>query len=358
MIKKLLICAAVAACLGNMASAQQTKLLTAEKHNEYGLVYSLPLTAFQIEVVVVKEIKIAGPYSKYAKVFTSNSSVISKNETNWSIESVRLTPYGVADPDNRYLMQLKPGVTTYIAVAEDGMLLAINKEVESPVTQPMSINAVEGTPATGKEYLEYVNEDFITAQSSYKQAQLLAEELMEIREAKVSLTRGTAETMPTDGRQLELMLQSLEKQEKALTSAFTGSSWKEKEVRTFSFMPEKEAKYILCKVNPNEGIVDAGSKTGEPLFVSVKMIEEPELPVDAKGDEKKLPKDAVMYNIPGVANISLSFKDQTLYQKQYPISQFGITFGLNPTMFSDKKEPSYAVFDPVTGALLDLGAVK
>lgn len=41
---------------------------------------------------------------------------------------------------------------------------------------------------------------------------MLAESLMEIREAKVSLTRGTAETMPTDGRQLELMLESLRHQ--------------------------------------------------------------------------------------------------------------------------------------------------
>ena len=34
------------------ANAQQTKLLTADKHNEYGLVYSLPTTALDIEVEV------------------------------------------------------------------------------------------------------------------------------------------------------------------------------------------------------------------------------------------------------------------------------------------------------------------
>lgn len=31
-------------------SAQQTRLLTADKHNEYGLVYSLPITVLDIEV--------------------------------------------------------------------------------------------------------------------------------------------------------------------------------------------------------------------------------------------------------------------------------------------------------------------
>ena len=36
-------------------AAQQTKLLTAEKHNEYGLVYTLPVTALDVEVTAVKE---------------------------------------------------------------------------------------------------------------------------------------------------------------------------------------------------------------------------------------------------------------------------------------------------------------
>ena len=357
MIKNLIICAIL--LLGfQLSYAQQTKLLTAEKHNEYGLVYTLPVTAFQVEVTAVKEIKKAGPFFKYSKIFTSDSQVITKDEEIWSIESVKVTPYGVPDSENRYLMQLKPGATTFMSVAEDGMLLAINKEIEPPVLEKIDLNQIEGTPANGKEYLEYVNEDFIAAQSGYKKAQILAEELMEIRDAKISLTRGTAETMPTDGRQLELMLQSLEKQEKALTSAFIGSSWKERIVRTFSFIPEKEAKYILCKVNPTEGIMDANSKNGEPIYISVKIVEEPQLPVDTKGEEKKLPKDAIMYSIPGTANISFTYNGRSLFQKQYSISQLGTIFGLNPSIFTDKKEPSYAVFDPVTGALLELGTLK
>ncbi len=81
-------------------------------------------------------------------------------------------------------------------------------------------------PVNIREYLQYVDEDFIASQSSVKQAQMLAENLMEIRDAKTSLTRGTAETMPTDGRQPELMLESLRHQEAAMTAAFTGASYK------------------------------------------------------------------------------------------------------------------------------------
>ena len=176
-MKKIIISALILLTTYILGFSQQTKLLTAEKHNEYGLVYTLPVTAFNIEVVAVKETKIAGPFSKYSKLFTSNSNVISENEVNWSIESVHMSPYGIPDSENRYLMQLKAGALTYICVADDDMLLSINKEVEIPGNAGVSVKDIEGIPMNGKEYLDFVDEDFISAKSSYKQAQILAEEL-------------------------------------------------------------------------------------------------------------------------------------------------------------------------------------
>ena len=339
-------------------SGQQTKILTAEKHNEYGLVYTLPLTAFQIDVTAIKETSVSGPFGKYSKLFTSDANIIQEDNVAWTIESVTVTPYGIPDNEKEYLMQLKPGALTFISVSEDGMLLSINKETESDEGVDESREGLIGEPVTGKEYLEYVNEDFIAAQSSYKQAQILAEEIMDIRDAKISLTRGTAETMPTDGRQLEIMLASLEKQEKALSNAFTGASWKEKIVRSFTFLPEKEGKSVLFRLSKSDGIVDANDYSGAPIYVNVKVIEEGELPVDTKGEEKKLPKDAVIYSIPGLAKLSLSYEGAQLYEKEFQMSQFGIQFGLNPNIFTDKKEPSYAIFDPATGALKELGVVN
>ena len=340
------------------AMAQQTKILTAERHNEYGLVYTLPSTAFKVEIVAVKETRLAGPYSKYAKIFTKDSQVIQKNSVEWSIESVKVTPYGIPDSDNRYLMQLKAGATTFIGVSDDGMLLSINRDPELKETEPTDIVQLEGVRTTGKEYLEFVNEDFIAAQSSYKQAQLLAEEIMEIRDARTSLTRGTAETMPTDGRQLEIMLASLENQEKALLNAFTGSTWKERVVRTFSFIPDMEGETVICKLNKTEGLVEADASSGQPVFASLSAIVEASLPLDSKGEEKKLPKDAVIYCIPGVADLTISTNNQVFSKDSYEMSQFGMLFGLNPSIFTDKKEPSYAIFDPATGALKELGSVK
>lgn len=341
-----------------VATAQQTKLLTAEKHNEYGLVYSLPVTAFEIEVTAVKEIRKAGPFYNYAKKFAGNSKAIAEDSEKWIVENVKVRPYGIADDEKQYLMQLKPGAITNICVSEDGMLLSINKEVKMPVVERTAIVAIEGNPTTGKEYLEYVNEDFLSAQSSYIQARLLAEELQEIRDAKLSLTRGTAETMPTDGRQLELMLESLDRQEKALMQAFSGNSWKERATHTFTYVPKDDNKQVLFRLSDRNGFVGADDYSGNPVYAEVSVVQTPEIPVDAKGEEKKLPKDAVIYCIPGNAELKITGMGKTFFSKAYPMSQFGMTFGLNPTIFTDKREPSFAVFDPTTGALLELGSIK
>lgn len=354
--------AAVTLALAGMlfpVEAQQTKLLTADKHNEYGLVYTLPLTALEIEVTARRTVSKAGPYWQYAGKFIGTDDVVKNDSESWMITSVSVRPYGVPDEENRYLMQVKPGATTYIGVSEDGMLLSINKEPVAP-SVPVAAAPAQAAPEpfSEKEYLKYVDEDFIASQSSVKQAQMLAENLMEIRDAKISLTRGTAETMPTDGKQLELMLRSLSHQEEAITQAFTGFVTTETVTRKFSFIPSEEGKTVLFRMSDFAGFVEPDDWSGAPVNLSVEIVSEATLPVDAKGEEKKLPKDAVCYCIPGTAKVSLVYEGNALFSKEMEFAQFGVVFGLNPTLFSNKKEQSFAVFNPVTGALEEIGDVE
>ena len=50
--------------------------------------------------------------------------------------------------------------------------------------------------------------------------------------------------------------------------------------------------------------------------------------------------------------------DNILASKAVDISQFGVVFGLDPSLFSDKKNPSFVEFSPVTGAIVRLGNVS
>ena len=358
-LKSYILAAAVAFGAVAPASAQQTKMLTADKHNEYGLVYTLPVTALEFTVTARHTSYTAGPYWQYAKKFIGTDKAVAEDYDTWEILSVDGVSYGVPDRDKEYLMQLKPGALTSICVADDGMLLAINKEVDAPAQPKTRAVADIGIKeqVNPREYLQYVNEDFLASQSTAKQAQMLSESLMEIRDAKVSLTRGTAETMPTDGRQLELMLNSLSHQEAAMTAAFLGTSSSETVTRKFTFTPSDDCREVFFRMSGFAGFVDADDLSGDPVYITVKVISEGELPVDAKGEVKKLPKDAVIYNIPGAAKVSLSFKGQTLWSEDVDCAQLGVQFGLAPQLFSDKKERSFAIFDPATGALQKIATV-
>lgn len=352
------IIAAVVAIMCSLPSlGQQTKLLTADKHNEYGLVYILPITSVRFDVTARRTVQHAGPYYQYAKKFIGTDRVVKEDNEMWEILSVTATPYGTADSDKRYLMQLKPGAVTSICVADDGMLLAINKDVQAPenVTTPESTSKPRDVGI--REFLQYVNEDFLASQSSAKQAQMLSESLMEVRDAKISLTRGTAETMPTDGRQLELMLNSLSHQEAAMTAAFVGTTETETITRTYYFTPGDNGRSTLFRMSDFAGFVDVDDYSGEPVTLTVAVTRQGELPVDSKGEEKKLPKDAVIYNIPGAAKLTLTHAGKTLWSGEVECSQYGVQFGLSPTLFSDKKARSYAIFNPTNGAIEQLGEI-
>ncbi len=362
-MRKLFLTMLSALCAGSplAAGAQQTKVLTADKHNEYGLVYSLPLTALEITVTARHDVARRGPFYQYAGKYMGTDKVITQDAESWTVTAVDVRPYGVADPEAQFLMQLKPGATTYIAVADDGMLLGINCKPEAPAAPakpdgPRAVVDLRSTLGDGTEYLQYVDEDFIASQSSAKQAQMLSESLMEVRDAKVSLTRGTADPMPTDGRQLELMLNSLAHQEEVMSRAFLGAKATETVSRTYTMTPADDGTFTLLRMSDFAGFVDADDYSGTPVKVTVKTTAEGKLPVDAKGEEKRVPKDAVMYAIPGTAKVTVEWEGRKLFEKELDFAQFGTLFGLNPLLFTDRKDPSYATFNPATGALKEIGS--
>lgn len=336
-----------------VASAQQTRMLTADKHNEYGLVYTLPKTGLVIDVTAVRTVSVPGPYYKYAKKYIGTDKVVSEASESWTPLQVKVYSRGVSAED-RYLIQLKPGALTSLCVADNDMLLAINRETgfEGVPEKPADIRSA--VPDI-KEYLQYVNEDFLASQSSASQAKMLAENLMEIRDAKVSLTRGTAETMPSDGRQLELMLKSLAHQEATMTAAFRGLEYSDTITRRYTYMPgEEEGKTVLFRLSDFAGFVEPDDYSGEPVYLDVQVTRRGEMPVDDKGEFKKLPKDAVVYNIPGAAKVKLTYGGETLWEDEMEFAQFGTQFGLQPQLFTDRKAPSAAIFNPATGALVNI----
>ena len=84
----------------NIGFAQETKRLTAEKHNEYGLIYSLPQTHLDIEVVATKTTRKAGPYYQYAEKYLGIPGAIHKTPKNGRYLPSKLHPMEYPIPKN------------------------------------------------------------------------------------------------------------------------------------------------------------------------------------------------------------------------------------------------------------------
>lgn len=358
-MKRLILTFSLAALLSQAAPAQQTRMLTADKHNEYGIVYTLPRTSLRFTIEAERTVRQAGEFFRYARKYVGSDNVVLSDSESWDIKSVSMTAVGVPDESQRYLMQMKPGQDVSVCVAGngDGMLLAVNAEAELPEAASLPADNLPDPPSR-QAYLQYVDEDFLVSQSSAKRAQMLSEALLTVRDSRLSLSRGTAETMPADGRQLELMLQSLGDQEKAMTQAFTGTVTTGTATRAFTFTPDSAAqgRQVLCRISETDGFTSPDDLSGEPVYVEVTYTIRPELPVDDKGETKRLPKDAVIYSLPATAHYTLTWRGRTICEGDTQIAQGGTVFGLDPKLFTDKKAPSAARFDASTGALISLTA--
>ena len=352
-----LVAAAVSAV---PAISQESQKLTANKLNEYGIIYSLPVTHLNVEVEAVRTVKKAGPYYKYAKKYLGVSDgVVTEDSQTWDIKDVSVSAKGVPDKDNEYLMKFKSGSAPYLLLDGNGLPLSINIEADEEVVKRKRNKYDDKDVLEGTDYASVFSEDMVASESTMKRAEAAAQKIFELRESRNDLVSGNAEQMPPDGQSLKLMLDELNRQESVLTAMFMGSTQTETKVFRFDYLPVGDvSKEVLFRVSDFNGIVDKNDLSGTPVYLSLAITEKGDLPVDEKGEAKKLPKGAVMYRIPGKAEVTLSYKGKNIARESVEVAQFGVEYGLDPKLFTDKKSPAYVIFNPESGSIRELGTVE
>lgn len=341
------------------ANAQTTQRFTAAKTNDYGLVYSLPLTELDITVETRHTRLTPGEFYNYAKRHLAIGNAVTKASTTVEIASVTIAPRGVADPDNRWQVQFKAGSAPWMLLTDDGRPLTINSDTayDYPAPKLPTAQAPEPTILETDYARQAMTQEMIRSSSMSKRAELAAARIFELRETRSDLLAGQADNPPADGRAMQLVLDNLAKQEAALTAMFAGTEQTWTTVRTITLSPTADGidNEIIARISPFDGVIDADNLAGSPLVVTVKVLEAGELPVNEKGEEKKFPKGGVAYQIPGSALVTVSYEGKTIASKEVSLAQLGVTFGVDPSLFTDKKAPSQLKFDPTTGGIVLLG---
>lgn len=357
---KRLFISAIAAVLTLGVSAQSTQKLTANKASEYGIIYSLPVTMIDITIEAEHVVKQPGEFFKYAKKYL-NADPITEPAESWTVKSITITPRGVSDPEEQYLMQFKNGSTPYLILSEDNIPLAINTEEIAPVDRPALPQAAAPTPTPLQTTAarQVITEEMMQSQSTAKRAELAAAQIYALRQSRTDLITGQADQMPPDGDAMKLVMDNIDAQEAALTAMFLGTEQRSTAVETISYTPAEETtKQVIARISALNGIVPSDDLSGDPVYLSLTVTERGKLPINEKGETKRFPKGGVAYRIPGKARIDISFDGSMMATEELDIAQYGVVFGLDPGLFTDKKAPAYLLLSPTTGSILELGAIR
>lgn len=359
-MKKLLSSFLIGASFLSVGAQQVTKL-SASKANDFGIVYSLPQTALQISLSAEGTVKTPGEFYQYAERYLGSQAAreaISKPSSTWVLTDATITPVGVPrTSDETWLMQFKSGATAFLLVNSQGLPLALGTEIEEPTLPPapeMSRKMLNASDGTAARYA--MSEDMIQSSSLAKRASLAAAQIMELRQSRQDYLTGQAEQMP-DGAALKLILDNLNAQEEALTAMFLGTTVRRTEQTTLTVTPgaNGESEMVIARLNPVKGFVEADDLSGLPVYLDVKVTDKGMMPVNEKGETKKFPKGGIAYCIPGTAQAEITFKNRPFARLNFSFAQAGVIYGLDPSIFTDKKNPAYVIFDPTTGGIRELG---
>lgn len=337
--------------------AQETTKITAGKHNDFGLAYSLPKTVAEIKIDATKITVSVGPYYQYAEKYLGVQELITEDMTYWEMDNITISTRGIANPDQSYLVKFKSGNPPSMYLSEEGTLLSINMEPAPGADKPIVKKTPSpASPSTSTSY-SVLSEEQLAAGSTAKMAEMAAKQIYRIRESRLNLVTGDVDQLPADGESFKLIMNQLDEQEAALTAMFLGTTKKEKIQKVIQIDPAQfNGKNILFRFSKYLGIVDQDNLAGVPIYLNTIITEDlrPQETEEYLKQKKKDKNKGVAYIMPGKATLTLTSENKTLKSGEFQFAQLGEVFQFPTDMFDDKKNPAKAIFVPETGAVLEV----
>ena len=320
-----------------------------------GVTYHLPDTKINITIEASCITRTPGEFYSYAERFLHIKNAVNEADSKWEINSIESESEGIPCKEKAFTIKLSSTSASNIRLNEKGIIEAINTAV--PPKTGNTPNATKSSANSRTDASQYMTEEMLTATSTAKMAELTAKEIYAIRESKLAITRGQAENMPSDGAAISLLLQELDKQEKALTELFIGRTDTTYHTYRCTIAPNDvcdTTKVVLFRFSRKMGVVDKTNLAGEPVYFNLKDLKTVTHPVvDETAKKKSAKPEGICYNIPGRARIEIYTRTRTYLEKEIAIAQFGITEVLSKTLFS-KSNTTKVLFDTATGGITSI----
>lgn len=340
--------------ISSCASAQKTVRVNAIKANNYGVVYSLPKTSFEITLLVKKTIYERGDFYPFAQRYLAINNPITENKVIYSLENIEVHNIGIPDKSNSFMVEFRPkSVDSFVSLREDGLIVAINAEPELEVLEAIKIP--EGVKSFDNPR-RYLSQETLLAGSTAKQAELVARQIFDLRRNRNDILSGEAESMPPDGNAYNVVMDEINRQEKALTELFAGSVDSEYFTVTYNIIPDNRDvdRQVIARFSEKLGPVDSDDLAGEPIYFSlINRTPKVDLQLTERDRirlEEKL-SEGIVYNIPGKADLNIEFKNKALKNIEVDVVQYGTKDVLVKKMFENNKQPVKVYFFPELGAI-------
>ena len=314
-----------------------------------GAIYLLPKTGIRIAVQVEKTTYTPGELCKYAERYLRIKEVSPTPSVSYRITGIRQEAYAVADTSKHYAIKFDAKTAaTNVRLSDDGILLGINTD---PQPQSKSLSSPHSPLSTKIDPRQYMNEETLAAGSTAKMAELIAQDIYEIRESRNLLVRGQADNMPKDGEQLRLMLNQLDKQDQAMTSLFIGITEKDTTEHTITVIPDKMSdQQVLFRFSQKLGLLESDDFAGVPYYYKVEDLKTvpPVEVIDPKKKNKQAP--GVYVNVPGKLRSTISDAKGVISTAEFPAGQFGNVELLSGALFN-KRYTTRLWLNPLSGAV-------
>ncbi len=334
--------------------AQKTTRVNAIKANDYGVIYTLPKTTFEVTLLVKKTTYVRGDFYQYAQRYLGIDNPITENSTAYSLQDISVVNKGVPYQENSFMVEFRPNtMQPYVTLREDGVIAAINADAQFSNEKEMEIPASQSASANARRYL---SQETLMAGSIAKQAELVSRQIFDLRRSRQDILTGEADNMPPDGNAYKMVMDEINAQEKALTELFSGSESTEYFTHTFTVIPTEKSieQNIVARFSKKLGPVDADNLAGEPIYFTLKN-KTPEIELElSERDMARLEKkfsEGLVYNIPGQAQLTIEFNNKTIVNKKVDVVQFGTQDVLTKKMFDNMKQPIRVIFYPELGAI-------
>lgn len=347
------------------------------------VVYALPQTVLNVDVLVEKKIQKVGPFASFSEKYIGIAPKVTSDAIKWNVKSIAVSEKGEVDSQNFYkltsvgnyqpnLIQLTPeGLIhgfnmTQFKTEENIVLNSVKENVEVEIEYgKFSIDpnllirkdTVYKVVETDTAFIKVPElKEVAFAKSIEDKAKEAAHQLFKLRKRRFKILTANYEVLPPDGKAYEVIVRELDKLEKEYLALFLGKEVSVMESGQFTYKPTANDKGgVLFRISPSKGLVDVSDLKAVPVRVEFKNLAvTSELPVLPQ-DPNVLANSLIHYRIPGQAVVVIKGKE-VLYKGNHTIAQFGKVMTMPSQVLLHE---GYRIeFYPKTGAIKSISKQK